>query len=167
MSYELRASIAGNPAGAPDNSDLVATLAIRSVFGTLGTAECGNGCWTFKRVGFWQSRASVRACGSDADLAMFTNSTWDRGGTLECADGRRFKATTSFWKSSFEFTTDADEPLVRFDYGGLFDRSATVTLAPHAAGLPHVSMLISFGWYLIVMLNAQAEMDAGAVVATM
>jgi hypothetical protein len=78
MDYELRS-----------DADLLATLTFRNMFGTFATAESADGCWTFKRVGFWQNRASIRACGSDTDVAVFKNNTWDRGGTLEFSSGRR------------------------------------------------------------------------------
>ena len=65
MEYELRSG-----------GELVATLKFRSMCGTLATAESGDGCWTFKRVGFWQSRATIRAFGSDTDLAAFETPEW-------------------------------------------------------------------------------------------
>jgi len=55
------------------------TLEFPGHFGTLATARTGDGCWTFKRVGFWQQRASIRACGADHDFAVFQNDTWSRG----------------------------------------------------------------------------------------
>ncbi len=154
MEYELRS-----------RGEVVATLKFRGLFGTLATAESGDGCWTFKRVGFWQNRASIRACGSDTDLAVFKNNTWDGGGTLEFSDGRKFKGTTNFWMTSFEFKTETDEPLVRFKYGGVFRRSADVEISRLARGISEVSLFVLFGWYLVIMLNRDAE--AGAIVATM
>src|SRR5580765_5683088 len=74
-------------------------LEFDGMFGTLARAETGDGSWTFKRVGFWQQRASIRAQGSDHDLAVFQNNTWKHGGTLEFADGRSFRATTNFWNT--------------------------------------------------------------------
>ena len=69
--------------------DLVATLEFRSLFGTLGTAKSAEGCFTFKRTGFWQSRASIRRCDSETEVAVFVNNTWVSGGTLEFPDGRK------------------------------------------------------------------------------
>ena len=74
----------------------VGRLEFPSMFGTLAQAETGDGCWTFKRVGFWQQHASIRACGSDQDLAVFRNNTWQNGGTLESAAGRTF-ASAGTW----------------------------------------------------------------------
>ncbi len=157
MEYELRSG-----------TDLLATLKCRNMFGTFATAASADGCWTFKRVGFWQN-GSIRACGSETDIAVFKNNTWDRGGTLqfsgEFPGGSTFKATTNFWMTNFEFRTAADEPLVTFDYGGVFHRSADVHISPLGQRIPECSMLVLFGWYLVLMLDM--DNGAGAVVVTM
>jgi hypothetical protein len=64
MEYELRAG------DVP-----VATLAFPKQFGTLAQAQSGDGAWTFKRIGFWQQKASIRLPGAETDLALFTNHT--------------------------------------------------------------------------------------------
>ena len=72
MEYELRAG-----------EMLAATLHFRSSFGSFATATSADGSWTFKRVGFWQTRVTVRTSGTETDLAVFRNNTWSGGGTLE------------------------------------------------------------------------------------
>lgn len=148
--YELRAS-----------GELAATLKFRSLFGSLATAESADGCWTFKRVGFWQQRVSVRHCGSDVDAATFTNNTWQNGGTLEFVNGRQFRATTNFWNTKFEFRTAADEPLVRLHYGGVFRLAADVEIYPAAFSMDELPVVVLIAWYLAVMLHR----DAGAAAA--
>ena len=150
MAYELRAG-----------DELVATLNFRSMWGTFATAESVDGCWTFKRVGFWQNKATVRVCESDSDLAVFNNNTWTSGGTLEFAEGDKFKATTNFWMTNYEFQRDTGESLVRFKYGGVFRLSSEVEIMPAARALVQLPVLIMFGWYLAIMLY----MDSGSVAA--
>ena len=50
-------------------SDVIGTLKFRSAFGSLATASVDLGCWTFKRMGFLQTRATVRTAqnGPEAD----------------------------------------------------------------------------------------------------
>lgn len=148
-----------------DDDNLVATFKFRSAFGTLARAESGDGCWTFKRVGFWQNKATARACEEESDLAIFKNNTWNDGGTLEYADGRQFKATTNAWKTRFEFQTIAEEPLPRFKYEGVFRLSATVEVLPLASAMVQLQLLVLFGWYLAVMLyhDSSAAAVVGAV----
>ncbi len=150
MEYELRAG-----------DELIATLRFRSSFGSFATAESADGCWTFKRVGFWQARVTIRGCGSDMDLAMFKNDTWSGGGTLELSGGRKILASTSFWQTNFEFKTEADEILVRFKPGGLVHFSAKVDIQPNASGVPELPWIVMFGWYFAVMMY----MDTAAITA--
>lgn len=148
MEYELRS-----------RDSLVATLKFSGMFGTLATAESGDGSWTFKRVGFWRQQATVREQGADTDLAVFRNRTWSGGGELLFTDGRSFKATTKLWTTRLEFSSQRDEPLVRFSYGGVFRRAADVHVEDAARSKPELPLLVLFGWYLLVML----ERDAAAV----
>lgn len=145
---------------------LVATLNFRSSWGTLATAQSADGCWTFKRTGFWQNKASVRVCGMETDLAVFQNNTWSNGGTLTFSDERHFKATTNFWMTNYEFRTEADEPLVRFKYGGVFRLSAQVEILPAASGLAELPLLVLFGWYLAIMLYMDSASAAATISAT-
>lgn len=151
MEYELRAG-----------DELIATLRFRSSFGSFATAECADGCWTFKRVGFFQIRVTIRACGADVEIATFKNNTWSGGGTLELPDGRKMLATTNFWQTKFEFQTEAGETLVRFKPGGLVHLTAKVEIQPAAAGLPELPWIVMLGWYLVVMLYMDTASTAGA-----
>jgi hypothetical protein len=155
MEYELRAG-----------DELIATLRFRSSFGSFATAESEDGCWTFKRVGFWQIRATIRGCGSDMEIAVFKNNTWSGGGTLELPDGRKILATTNLWQTSFEFKTEAGETLVRFHIGGFVHLSATVEIQLGADGVPELPLLVTFGWYLAVMMYMDSSAVAGTIAAT-
>ena len=104
----------------------------------------------------WQSRASIRAFDSDAEIALFTNNTWAFGGTLEFPGGKRYKATTNAWMTRLEFTSESEERLVGFHYGGFFRRRADVELSPAALPDPHLHLLVTFGWYLAIMLSNDA-----------
>lgn len=143
--------------------EVLAALAFRSSFGTLATAETADGCWTFKRVGFWQTRLTIRPCGEEEDLAVFKNNTWSGGGTLEFPDGRIFRATTNFWKTRLEFHNLADEVLVVFHSGGFFHLSADVEITPNGASAPELPLVLCLGLYLIIMM--QQDSAAGAAVA--
>lgn len=138
----------------------VATLKFRTHFGTFATAEGGDGCWTFKRVGFWRNDATIRTCGSDTNLAVFRNNTWSSGGTLEFPEGRKAKATSNLWMTKLEFRTEGDEPLIRFDYGGVFRLSAKVVIFPAGRDSGDLHLFVLFGWYLAVMLYEDASATA-------
>jgi hypothetical protein len=151
MEYEL---------GAPDG--LSATLRFRSSFGSLATVESADGCWTFKRVGFFQTRISVRVCGSETEIATFRNNTWSGGGALELPDRAGLKATTNFWQTRLEFRAENDESLIRFEPGGILHMYCSVEIAPQAKELlERFPWLVSLGWYLIILLRS----DSAAICA--
>jgi len=143
---------------------LVATLRFRSIWGTFATAQSADGCWTFKRVGFWQTRATIRPCDSEAEIATFKNNTWSEGGTLLFPDGRRYPANTNFWQTQYEFQTEAGDSLIHYRNRGLFRSSAEVTIFPKAQELPELPWMVMLGWYLIIMI--QNDSADAAVVAT-
>ncbi len=140
---------------------VVAQLKFRSSWGTLATGESADGCWTFKRVGFFQTRVTVRACGEEEELAAFHQNTWSQGGTLVLADGRKYRATTNFWSTELRLETEAGERLVAVKTGGFIHMSANVEIAPAAAHLAELPWLVMFVWYLAIMLYQ----DAAAVTA--
>ena len=151
MEYELCA-----------DEELVATLRFKSSFGSLATAESAEGCWTFKRVGFFRTHVTIRACGTDTELAIFRPNTWSSGGTLELPDGRKYLASTNFWQTKYDFRTENGDALIHFEkIGGLLHMSAAVEITPQAISVRELPWLSALGWYLSVMLH----MDSAAVAA--
>jgi hypothetical protein len=153
MHYELSAG-----------SKVAATLRFRTPFGSFATAESADGCWTFKRVGFWRTKVTVRPCGSEGDFASFRNNTWTGGGTLELADGRTFRATTNFWQTKFGFETESGETLIQFQTGGFLHLSATVEIHPNGINIRELPLMVMLGCYLIVMMKTDALIAAATEV---
>jgi hypothetical protein len=152
MNYELRAG-----------EELAGELRFRSAFGSFATGETADGCWTFKRVGFFQTRVTIRECGEEADVATFKNNTWSGGGTLELTGGTNILATTSFWQTKLEFTTESGNALVRFNTGGMIHLNATVEIDPAAMELKELPLIILLGWYLVVMMHNDAAASAAII----
>ncbi len=138
-----------------------ATLNFRSSFGSFATAESADGCWTFKRVGFFQTSVNIRACNSEADIASFRNNTWKHGGTLELPDGREYRASTNFWMTEFEFSNPAEEVLFAYRrIGGFVRYSAYVNIYPNAIIVPELPWMVMLGWYLVIMMQQDAAAAA-------
>ena len=150
LRYELRTG----------GDELAATLHFKSSFGSFATAESADGCWTFKRIGFFQTKATIRACGSDNDIAIFKNNTWSGGGTLELPDGRTFRASTNFWQTRFGFETESGEKLIEFQQRGLLHLSVTVDIHPSAVRMAELPLMVTFGCYLIVMMDMDSAVCA-------
>jgi hypothetical protein len=145
MEYELRSG-----------DDVLATLKLRSSFGSLATAESGDGCWTFKRVGFLSTRVTIRPCGSETEVATFRNNTWSSGGSLELEAGRKIMATSNFWQTQYQFQTESEEALVRFKSSGLIRVHSAVEITPAGTRLRELPLLVLLGFYLVVMMRSDA-----------
>jgi hypothetical protein len=143
---------------------VVATLAFRNLFSSFATGESADGRWTFKRerVG----SVTVRACGTDADLAVFKVDTWTFGGTLEFPDGRQIRTASNFWGSRYAFKTAAGEVLFRFEKRGLIPwlylrLRGTVEIARAGAGTAELPWMLMLGWYLLVLRIEEANLTSG------
>jgi hypothetical protein len=148
-SYEL---VAGD--------ERVATLSFRSTFGSFATAQTAEGSWTFKRVGFWRTRATVRVEGAPDDLAVFENDTWSGGGSLTIAGGPSIRVWTSFSQSRIELQLEDGTVLFRYRAEGIMRHGAEVTIEPAGARSRDLPWLIAFGWYLAVMMQHDAAATA-------
>jgi hypothetical protein len=152
MEYELR------------SGDLaVATLRFRSSFGSFATAASDDGSWTFKRVGFWQTRVTIRSSETETDLAVFRNNTWSGGGTLELPDGRKYPANTNFWATQYQFKTEAGEALISYrKIGGMLHMSSVMEIHPPAKDMPEMPWMVMLGWYLTIMMHMDSAAAAAA-----
>lgn len=137
--------------------DVIGTLAFQR--GSLADAQAADGHWTFKRQGFWHPRVTVRAAGSDADLAVFYP-RWVGGGTLEFPDGHAQRlASANFWQSEWVWQEN-DKTLIRFKgRHGFVKAHGAVEILPHGAAIPDTALLVLLGWYLILL---HAEDSAAA-----
>lgn len=135
---------------------LVAKLRFRSGAGSFATAESADGSWTFKRVGFLQTKVTIRESGSQTDLAVFHNNTWDHGGTLELRDGRKYLANVNFWATQYSFKTETGEEIISYrKMKGVLRMSAQVEMAAQARGIAETPWIVLLGWYLAVMMNTE------------
>ena len=140
--------------------EVVATLSFRSAFGSFATAASADGCWTFKRVGFWQPRATVRVEGGTDELAVFEHNTWSGGGTLTLAGGGPVRVTTNVWHSKIEFLSAGDDVLFRYLTEGFLRQESRLEVMPPLERMPEMAWLLLFGWYLVVMMHEDSATAA-------
>jgi len=140
--YELRS-----------DSDILGTLTWQKAYGTIAKAESSDGCWTFKRTGFFSPKVTVREVGSDTDIAVMTGSLAGPD-TLRLRDGCTFRwVATNFWETACAFTDTNGTKLVQFKPGPeLLKQTAFVEISASANELPELSLLMLLGWYLLVMM---------------
>jgi len=157
LEYELRAG-----------DEVIATLRFRSSFGSFATATCAEGTWTFKRVGFFHTKDTIREHESATDLAFFENNTWKGGGTLQFPDGRKYPANTNFWSTHYEFTMDSGEPLISYSkIGGFLHMSSATEIHPIAKNIPEMPWMVMLGWYLTLMMYMDSSASTAIIATTM
>jgi hypothetical protein len=154
--YQLRAG-----------DDVLATLVWQKPSGSLALGETSDGKWTFKRTGFFSPIVTVRAAGSEADIAVFTPDWYVGRGTLEMASGTRYRwTTTNFWRSEIAFCDETGQPLVQYKPEWLLQLAcAKVEVAPAGDAVSELSLLTVLGWYFMLMMAE--EVTTASVTASM
>ena len=133
--------------------DLVGKLAFRSGWGSFATADIDRDQWTFKRVGFFQTRATVRRPNDETDLAVFRNNTWALGGTIELAGGGEYRISSNLWQSKFELVGEGDKPLVRFTTRRGLRMTGVMEILPDGkTDVTERQWLVMLAWYVAVMM---------------
>jgi len=141
--YELRAG-----------EQVAAILAFHNSFGSAATGNSADGCWNFKRIGFFQTQVTIRACGSESDIVLFRNSTWGSGGSLEMPDGRKLRANINFSATRYQLMAQTGVPILTFNrIGGLLHLSGDVLVHEAAKVMPELPWLVILGWYLTIMMH--------------
>lgn len=150
---------------------LLATLEFTSPFGSLAKATCSEGCWTFKRVGFFNTRVSVRNMGEETDLGIYHPRWTGSEGRLDLQSGASFTwRAANFLASRYVWTDTSDSELITYHSGAAskklrdaFKNQARIEIAPAQSLLTELSLLALLGWYLIQLTTE----DSTAVIATM
>ncbi|MFA7228234.1 MAG: hypothetical protein WC061_04300 [Melioribacteraceae bacterium] len=151
-------------------NELFGRLLFPKSVGSLAEAETSEGKWTFKRVGFFSTRITVRKAGSEDDMAIFKPNLMATSGTLEFSSGKKFQwHAANFWETRFEFKDAEGETVVTFLSGAddhkfkdWFKTQARVEIAENRLDLEEFPVMVLLGWYLIIVL--QMDTSAGAVV---
>ena len=152
--YELRSG-----------EEVLGRLQWETISGSLANAESADGRWTFKRTGFFNPQITVRAPGSDSNLAVFSPN-WKGGGLLTFSDGTRLQWTSDgFWHSRWAFIRETGVRLVEFEPESSFLKtSAVAKVTQEGFSTPAFSLLIFLGWYLMVLRADDDAAGAAAVV---
>jgi hypothetical protein len=153
--------------------EIFATLIFKTAFGSLATAETSNSKWTFKRVSFLNPRVTVREVGSNDNLAIFQPRFWGDGELIFTSSERFTWKPTNFWQTEWVFNDAYGRLLVKYKSGteksklsDLFKTQATVEIAPVIPARDTLPLLVTIGWYLMV-LHQQDAAAAASVASTM
>jgi hypothetical protein len=157
-SFELRAG-----------DDLFATLKFETAVGSLATAESAAATWTFKRMGFFKPRVTVRVQGAEDNLAVYHLKWGSAEGVLEFADGETYVwKLANFWATQYQIVDAEGSPLISYTSkidtaSDLLKDQARIEIAPEARDKDKLALLLLIGWYLIVLQQEDVLATATAV----
>lgn len=152
------------------DQDLYAELEFPRWYGSLANAAAAEERWTFKRVGFFNPRVTVRSQGSEIDLAVFHPKWTGTEGTVQLSGRAAYTwKTANFWATEYIWLNADGVPLIVYKQGieaswlaDLFKTQARVEIQPSAQDLPDLALLVLLGWYLIVL----KQQDDASIAAT-
>lgn len=142
----------------------VGSLEFQSAFGSRAEGRIGEETWTLKRMGFFQTRVTVRRAGSDEDAAVYIPTWSRRRGLLTLADGTQYQlSSTSFWAAEWVWLDSREQVVMKFHNKGFLHHGADVEVGPDSRQSKDLGMLLLTGWYLLFLY--QEDSSGAAVVA--
>lgn len=142
--------------------EVLGTIRWPSSWNSAAVAELAEGSCIFKRSGFRQ-QVSLEASRSSVPTQTL-HCRWTGSATLSFPDGHAFRwKGTSFWGTRYAWSMPDGTPLVRFHlHEGFVRTGGQIDIEPFAASLPELALLVSLGWYLVIM----GSRDAAAAAVT-
>ena len=152
------------------NDLVIAKLQFQSPFGSLASAASASDTWTFKRVGFFNPRVTVRKESEELDIAVYRPRWTGADGIVVLDNGRKYHwKTANFWATEYVFLDQEGTIPLRFHQGieeaklaDVFKIQARVEVDSQMVGNPDLPLLVLLGFYLIIL---QQEDSAAATAA--
>jgi hypothetical protein len=156
------------------NKDIYGTLKFPKSSGSLAEVETLDGKWSFKRIGVFHTKITIREFGKDNDIALFKPNLMASSGSLEFSNGNSFIwEAANFWATRFELKDTEGNLLVAFRAGvddpklkDWFKTQARVEITEQAKNFSELSLIVLLGWYLIIILHMDSSTSAVVAAAT-
>jgi len=120
--------------------------------GSLTSTDQTTESWTFKRVGLLNSHITIRAAGTNDNVAIYRSKLFGDG-WIEFTKGSKFH-----WKSisgigsKWGFANEQEEILLamKSKWYSPLKIQASIEIEPKGQGLDELPLLLISGWYLMV-----------------
>jgi hypothetical protein len=147
----------------PDSA-LLASLKWGRGFAMSALAESANGMLIFERLGLFKSGISIRQSPTDIPIANYSPKVFGKG-ILKFSDGRVYNfGPRDFWWRECAFTNSLGSPVVKFrnnrkiqSFSDIFKARGKVEVAPEAGNLAELPLLITFGWFLLMLIRQRRK----------
>jgi hypothetical protein len=145
---------------------VVGMLEFSSAFGSRAEGRVADAVWSFKRTGFFSTTATARVCGSDENAAVYQPNWSGAKGAISLAGGERMiLQSAGFWGGEWILLTESGLLLMRFHNRGIVRHGAAVEILPEARSKRELSLLLLFGWYVLVLHQEDSAAAAVMVAA--
>lgn len=142
--------------------DVVGSLQWQKGWGSLVLGETRAGSWSFKRVGFFTTKVSVRVPGSEQEIAAFYPSLMS-GGRVEFSDGRAWGLhTQGLFNQQYELTNSSGQPELTLRPTR---KGAVVIFGETARDERTIGLLSLLLWHVTLLANEDATSTAVLVAA--
>jgi hypothetical protein len=134
------------------------SLDFQSPFTTIAFAETADGKWSFKRVGFWNQKVTIREEGKHENIATWSNSEI-------CFNNGKIYIwkSSNFWSNQWAFISSNDEVVMTIEQGvaekkfsDIFKTQATIEIYPSKEMQGNITVLLPFAFYLLILQQRDA-----------
>jgi len=140
--------------------ELVGSIRFQGWVRPIAIAECSAGCWEFALQGWFRSHVVIRACSTGEDVAIFRRRPIRGGGTVEFPDGTRYEARARFRPLDLDIRLrEGTPPFLSFRAKQLFRSHTEITIAPSAASIRDLALLVLFGCYVLLDMESSVAIS--------
>jgi len=139
----------------------LAEIRFVKTLGTLAEARTDSDAWSFKRQGIFSSSIGARRLGEERDIATYLPNWTSHKGLLRLEGGEEYQfRAANFWASEWVLSGADGHEVLRFHNKGFLKHGAQLDVAANADSNPHLALLITFTWYILLLY----QMDSSAVI---
>jgi len=136
---------------------VVGKLSWQKDWGSLVLGETRTGSWSFKRVGFFNTRVSIRTAGTEQEVAAFHPHLFG-GGWAELSGNHMWRLQAKgLFKQTYEFVDHSGRVALTLKPNG---DNAEVTFADLSLDERTASLLTLLIWYVALLANEDADTTA-------
>lgn len=142
------------------NGSVVGSLRWQKMWGSLAVGKTPAGSWTFKRVGFFDVKVSVRLLDTETEIASFHPSMFG-GGRIVMRDGRSWRLQArGFFHKAYELYDSTGTLSLTLEES---DQGAEITLRQLGLDGRTTYLLSLIVWHAALL--AKDDASAAAVIA--
>jgi hypothetical protein len=142
------------------------TLEFQSSFSSLAFAETADGKWSFKQVGVWNPRMTIREQGKQENIATYQSKIWSSKICFNNGKTYIWKSI-NFWSTQWAFINSAGEVMsvvkpgvAKKKFSGFFKTQVTMEIYPSKETEGNITLLLPFALYLIILQQKAAAVAA-------